>query len=317
MTALPPALVLTAGLGTRLWPITTRRSKPAVPLAGPALVERILIQLARQGVRHAVLNLHHDPAAITRIVGDGSPFGLRVRYSLEPVLLGSAGGPRHALPLIDGDTFLIVNGDTLTDMALAPMVAQHERSGAAVTMALGPLPSASYNGVLVDAHDVVTGFKPAGDTADAWHFVGLQVAHRRAFAGLEDGLPIDTVGATYRAMVRDAPGAIRAFRTPARFVDVGRPADYLAAAIALAGEPGSGPLRDPAAAVAADAEVEDSIVWPGAAIGRGCRLRHCVVTDVRVPDGLRAERCSLVPAEGLVPREGHRVVDGCLVVPFA
>ncbi len=314
---LPPALVLTAGLGTRLWPITTRLAKPAVPLAGPTIVERVLSQLAAQGVRDAVLNLHHAPATIAAIVGDGSQFGLRVRYSLEPRVLGSAGGPRHALPLLDADTFLIVNGDTLTDMALAPMVERHRRSGALVTMALGPLPSPQYNGVLLADDDAVTGFSKAGETAEAWHFVGLQVADRRAFADLEDGVAIDSVGATYRELVRTRPGALRAFRTWARFIDVGRPADYLGAALALAGEPGSGPLRDPAALVAPDATVTDSIVWPGAAVGAGCRLHRCIVTDVRVPEGLRAEAATLVPAGGLSPRARDRVVDGCLVAPFA
>jgi NDP-sugar pyrophosphorylase family protein len=317
MPGLPPALVLTAGLGTRLWPLTARVAKPAVPLAGPSIIERILAQLSSQGVREAILNLHHAPDSITAIVGDGSQFGLRVRYSLEPTVLGSAGGPRHALPLIDDDTFLVVNGDTLTEMALAPMVEQHRRSGALVTMALGPLPSASYNGVIVAPDDAVTGFSRAGETTDAWHFVGLQVAHREAFAYLDDGLAIDSVGATYRDLVRTRPGAIRAYRTAARFIDVGRPADYLAAALLLASEPGSGPLVDPRASIAADATVVDSIVWPGARIGPGCRLDHCIVGHVRVPDGLSAASCCLVPAEGLAPRPGDRVIDGCLVAPFA
>jgi len=315
--ALPPALVLTAGLGTRLWPITTRVAKPAVPLAGPTLIERILRQLARQGVRDAVLNLHHNPATIADVVGDGTQFGLRVRYSLEPEILGSAGGPRHALPLLDEETFLIVNGDTLTDMPLAPLVERHHLTGASVTMAVGPLPAAHYNGVILDGGDVVTGFSPAGQTAGAWHFVGLQVAHRDAFAWIADGVAVDSVGATYREMVRERRGSIRAMRTHARFIDVGRPADYLQAALALEGAPGSGPLCDPAAEIAPDAELTQCVVWPGAVVRRGCRLHRCIVTDVRVPAGLRVEAASLVPAAGLSPGPEDRVVAGCLVAPFA
>jgi NDP-sugar pyrophosphorylase family protein len=145
----------------------------------------------------------------------------------------------------------------------------------------------------------------------------LQVADRRAFSDLEDGVAIDSVGATYREMVRRAPGALRGFRTWARFIDVGRPPDYLAAALALAGEAGSGPLCDPAARIAADAQVTDSVVWPGAVVGAGCRLHRCVVTDVRVPDGLQAEASTLVAADGLSPRSRDRLVGGCLVAPFA
>lgn len=315
--ALPPALVLTAGLGTRLWPVTTRLAKPAVPLAGPSLVERILTRLAADGVREAVLNLHHAPETIAGVVGDGSQFGLRVRYSLEPHVLGSAGGPRHALPLLEADPFLIVNGDTLTEVDLAAMLYAHRRSGALVTMALGPLPSANYGGVLISDRDEVTGFSRPGAPVEAWHFVGVQVVQKEAFAHLDDGATIDSVGTVYRDYLRTRPGAVRAFRTWGRFIDVGRPADYLATALLLATEPGSGPLLDPTADVADAAEVSESIVWPGARIGAGCRLHRCIVTDVRVPDGLSAERACLVPAGGLAPRPGDRVVGECLVTPFA
>jgi len=82
-------------------------------------------------------------------------------------LLGSAGGPRHALPLLDADTFLVVNGDTLCDIELAPMIAAHHASGALVTLAVAPNPAPDrYNGLAVDAHDRLTGFVPRGQ-ADA------------------------------------------------------------------------------------------------------------------------------------------------------
>src|SRR4051812_32950178 len=103
-------------------PLSDVRAKAAVPVAGEPLVRRSLAWLQSQGVRDVVLNLHHRPETITTIVGDGSDLGVRVRYSWEqPRVLGSAGGPRQALPLIDGsaaDPLLIVNGDTLTDVDL-------------------------------------------------------------------------------------------------------------------------------------------------------------------------------------------------------
>ena len=114
---MPPALVLTAGLGTRLRPLTLVRAKPAVPIAGEPLVRRIITWLRSAGVSDLVLNLHHLPETIASVVGDGSDLRVRVRYSWEqPAVLGTAGGPRRALPLLSGGTFLIVNGDTLTDV---------------------------------------------------------------------------------------------------------------------------------------------------------------------------------------------------------
>src|ERR1700731_1987366 len=89
------ALVLTAGLGTRLRPLTDVRAKPAMPVAGEPLVRRIMQWLASHGVAHPVLNLPHRPETLTSIVGDGRDLGVRVRYSWEqPSILGSAGGPR-------------------------------------------------------------------------------------------------------------------------------------------------------------------------------------------------------------------------------
>src|SRR4051794_5148841 len=96
----PPAMLLAAGLGTRLRPLTSVRAKPAAPFIGRPLARRILIWLASHGIRHAIVILHHRPETVAAVVGDGSDLGLRVRYSWEQPVLGSAGGPRHALPLL-------------------------------------------------------------------------------------------------------------------------------------------------------------------------------------------------------------------------
>jgi len=154
------ALVLTAGRGTRLGLLSALRAKPALPVAGDPLARRILRWLARHEVRDAVLNLHHRPETITAVVGDGSDLGVRVRYSWEPRLLGSAGGPRRALPLLDAPRFWIVNGDTLHAMDLAPMARAHAGRGALVTMALVANPRTDRYGGVADEDGWVEGFTP-------------------------------------------------------------------------------------------------------------------------------------------------------------
>ena len=127
------ALVLTAGLGTRLRPLTYVRAKPAIPVAGEPLIRRIIAWLAGRGIRDLVLNLHHLPETLTAVVGDGADLDARVRYSWEqPVVLGSAGGPHLALPLIAAYTFFIVNGDTITDVDPRSVFRSHAASGARV-----------------------------------------------------------------------------------------------------------------------------------------------------------------------------------------
>src|SRR4051812_45986686 len=169
------ALVLTAGLGTRLQPLTLARAKAAALVDGEPLARRTIRWLVSQGIDDLVLNLHHKPETITAAVGDGADLGARVRYSWESPVLGSAGGPRHGLPLLlDGSaarTFVLVKGDTLTDVDLERMIDQHRRSGALVTMALIPNPRPDkYGGVRLDDRHGVVGFTRRGDTEPTFHF---------------------------------------------------------------------------------------------------------------------------------------------------
>ena len=128
---MPVALVLSAGLGTRLRPLSWLRAKPALPVAGAPLIAHILRGLASHGVREAIVNLHHRSETVAAAVGDGAAFGVRVRYSWEQPLLGSGGGPARAFSLLDGDELLIVNGDTLTDIDLRALYVGPRRLGRA------------------------------------------------------------------------------------------------------------------------------------------------------------------------------------------
>ncbi len=183
-------MLLTAGLGRRLAPLSDLKAKPALPVAGVPLAGRILRWLAGGGVTDAVLNLHHLPASVTEAIGDGSAFGVRVRYSWEPRILGSAGGPARALPLLDAEQFFLVNGDTLTDLDLAALAARHSESGASVTLAVVRNPDPlHYGGVVLDDEGRVTGFSAPGPANRGWHFIGVQAVNGSVFAGLNPDEP--------------------------------------------------------------------------------------------------------------------------------
>jgi NDP-sugar pyrophosphorylase family protein len=293
------ALVLTAGLGTRLRPLTLVRAKPAAPVAGVPLVGRILRWLHGQGVREAVLNLHYLPDTITRLVGDGAGYGLRVRYSWEDPVLGSAGGPRRALPLLASDPFLIVNGDTLTDVDLEGLARGHREHGARVTMALVPNREPDrYGGVLVDDEDRVTGFTRKGDARPSWHFVGVQAAAHEVFEGLKDGAPAESVSGVYRSLIESEPGSVRAFRTEAAFHDIGTAVDYLRTSLAFASTEGLVDLPvGTRVRIGPGSRLHHTAIWDDVVIGAGCALDGCVVGDgVVVPSGAAFTGCMLVPA---------------------
>ena len=315
-----PALVLTAGLGTRLRPLSYVRAKGALPLAGEPLARRILRGLQEAGVRDAVLNLHHLPHTLTGAIGDGADIGMRIRYSWEMPILGSAGGPRRALPLLraDGDeqSFLIVNGDTLTDVNIAALVDDHRSSGALVTMAVIPnTEPGKYSGVAADADGRFTGFVPRGSSERSFHFVGVQVAEPRAFASIPPDTPYE-VRTLYPALREAQAGAIRLFRTNAEFLDIGTPADYLSTALAIAERDHARTEGGARSQIAPDARVERSVLWDDVVIGEGAMLKECVVADrVVVPSDTSWHGVTLrVPAGELAP--GERVIEGLAVCPL-
>lgn len=306
------ALLLTAGLGTRLDPVTRLVAKPAAPLGDRTLVEHVIGWLAGQGVHDAVVNLHHLPATIAGVLGDGSHLDLRLRYSWEPSVLGSAGGPRRALPLLGSDPFLIVNGDTICTFDLASMIEAHHASGADVTMAVVPNPlPAHYNGIQADDDGVVTRFIPRGHSVPSWHFVGVQVVRRRVFEGLEDGVAMETVAGIYRALIETRPGSVRTWEARSRFLDIGTPRDYLAAA--LAQPPDS--WRE--VTIAPSARVTRSALWPGTTIDARAALADCIVAGVHVPAGLDARNAVLIPASYVRPGERVQVHGDIAAFPIA
>jgi len=314
-----PAMVLTAGLGTRLRPLSAVRAKPALPVAGVPLAGRILCWLAAGGVGDAVLNLHHLPETITAAIGDGEPFGVHVRYSWERVVLGSAGGPARALPLLDADRFFLVNGDTLTDVDLAAVAARHLSSGARVTLALIANPDPRhYGGVSVDESGRVTGFPRPGPDNRGWHFIGVQAVDASVFAGLDPDTPAETVSGMYRRLIVDEPGSVQAFISQASFQDIGTAADYLETSLALAAAEHVPDTRHGArTVVAAGAQVTHSVLWDDVWVGADAVIDHCVVADrVRVPAGARFSRRVLVNAADVTAGPDDQIVHGVLATPL-
>jgi NDP-sugar pyrophosphorylase family protein len=313
------ALVLTAGLGTRLRPLTFVRAKPAIPVGRDPIIRRIIRWLARHAVDDLVLNLHHLPETLTACVGDGSDLGVRVRYSWEqPVVLGSAGGPRHALGLLGSEAFVIVNGDTLTDVDLAALAADHRASGALVTLALVPNHDPMhYGGVQLDADHRVIGFVRRGSGASgSFHFVGVQVARAEVFEPLPDGEPSASIGGVYDALLSDSRG-IRGFVSNASFHDVGSVPDYWKTSWELLAAEGGEGRYGRNVAVADSAAVNQCLLWDNIEIPDDCTLDHCIVADgVRLRPGTRYSGVVLVPAASRTagPHRPDESIDGDLLI---
>ena len=281
-----PAIVLAAGLATRLRPLSLVIAKAAMPVAGASIIERILRQLRAAGVTDTVLNLHHLGHTITAITGDGSHLGVRLRYSWETTVLGSGGGPCRALRLIPGPRALVLNGDTLTDLDIPALVNAHTASGALVTLAVVPNTDPdSYGGVTARADGVFTGLVPPGSTEPSWHFVGVHVAERTAYDGISPDVPCDSISGVYTALARRVPGSVRVQPVTTSFVDIGTPRDYLRTCLALAASEGGSTIGT-RVQVDPSAQVTGSVIWDDVVVEAGARLDGCILmSGTKVPPG--------------------------------
>src|SRR3990167_6567846 len=154
------AMVLAAGVGSRLDPLTMQIPKPLVPVANRPVMEHILRLLKHHGVGQVISNLHYLPEKLVEYFGDGSALGLNMQFYLEEKLSGDAGGVRGCREFLGDETFLVLMGDLLTDVNLSHLVRQHKLKGAIATIAVKQVADVSQFGVvLTDEQGFITGFQ--------------------------------------------------------------------------------------------------------------------------------------------------------------
>ena len=271
-----------------------------MPVAGEPLVRRILRYAAGFDVREFVLNLHYLPETITTHVGEGADLGVRVRYSFESPVLGSAGGPRKALSLLPDEPFFIINGDTLTNVDLHALAQHHQESGALVTIAVVPNDrSDRYGGLIVDASGRFHSVVPPGSHARSYHVVGVQIAHPSAFARLRVDQPAESISGVYKELVKENLGHVRAFLCRADFWDVGTSADYLHACLSIGKAEGDVRQVGLRSAVHESAALIDCVIWDDVSVGAGATLKGCVIADgVTIPPGAAFHNCAIIQQDG-------------------
>jgi NDP-sugar pyrophosphorylase family protein len=313
------AMVLAAGLGLRMRPLSLLRAKPALPVLNRPLLHWTLERLARHGVSEVVINLHHRPESVVRAVGDGRRFGLRVRYSRERTILGTAGGPRRLRRFFGDEPLLLVNGDVVFDFDLTRLLARHRASRARATLALKPNPDPRRYAPVVTGPDgrirSLAGL-PRKARGRVSLFTGVHVLDPRLLDRLPPG-PSSSVRDLYAPLIaQDEP--VIGVRVRGSWHDLGSPSLYLASQLALlprvprrgrfllgAGArvaPGARIQRSvigPGAVIEAGAAVSGSVLWENVRVGPGARVRGCVVTDgVRIPEGARLSGTAVLRGRG-------------------
>ena len=175
------AMLLAAGLGIRLRPLTESVPKPLLPLGPCPLLVWNLLLLRRHGVENVMINLHYLGEQIRQALGDGSQWRMHLSYSEEPVLLGTGGGIKRVEEFFENNPFLVLNGDTIADLDVSELVARHHKEEALATMALRDDPDVERWGVIeTDKDDRVLRIQGKGRAAQADDVPPC----RRMFAGI-------------------------------------------------------------------------------------------------------------------------------------
>jgi NDP-sugar pyrophosphorylase family protein len=197
------AMVLAAGLGTRLLPLTERLPKALIPVAGRPMIEYSLLLLRYYGIRDVIINLHHLGAQIESYLGDGKGLGLQITYSEEAELLDTGGGLLKAKPFLQDGTFIVINTDVLIDLSLSTLVAFHEAKRAAATLVLRPDPLADqYGSMEIDADGRIHRFlrtqisRPDSHPTTKLMFTGVQVLEPRVFDCMESDSAVQKFSTT-------------------------------------------------------------------------------------------------------------------------
>jgi NDP-sugar pyrophosphorylase family protein len=330
------AMILAAGLGERMRPLTESRAKPSLTLLNRPMIVHTLHYLKRFGVTEVVINLHHQPESIRGVVGGGSRLGLKVHYSDEPVILGTAGGLKKAEAILrDGGSFALINSDFITDCDLGLALKKHRETAALATMVLTPIRAGvDYGVVETDDKDRVVRIagKPPGDPdphLGRYHFTGIHLLEPAIFDAIPAGRNVEINSEVYPGLIT-AGKPIRAFVHSGLWRELGTPQLYIDGSITLLKE-GKDPLLQPlqtqpgiyldrvvlppetlleppallgrGTTVGPKCSLQGAIVGKQARLGKGCSLRSTVVWDgARIGDGAELSEC-IVTSGVYVPPE--------------
>ena len=313
------AIILVGGEGRRLRPLTDTRPKPMMSLVDRPFVTHQLDQLRRFGVTDVIFSCGYRPEALEEHFGDGSRIGMRVRYVVDPMPLGTAGAIKNAEPLLSGRRTLVLNGDVLTDLDIFALVAQHESTQVSGTLALTPVDDPSrYGLVRLHADRRVEAFveKPTADQLRPGEpfliNAGTYLLERDVFDAIPPGEPCSIERDVFPELA--AAGRLAGFPSDSYWRDIGTPESYLQAHLdVLAG------------AVRTESPVGERYLGPGArlapgaAVGGGSTIGAAAVVE----DGARVER-SVIGSEAVIGREvrvagaivgaGARVGDGAEIL---
>ncbi len=300
------AMILAAGFGTRLWPLTIGRTKPAIPFLNRPLIGFTIDYLRRYGFEDIIINLHHEPDSVRQQIGDGSRFGVRIHYSVEePEILGTSGALDNVRDQLDKETFVVVNGKIITDIDLAKALQTHRQQKALATLVLKPNPKRErFSEVKITNDGRIAEFAgfPTPDSrlpTPPLMFTGIHLMQPEIFDYIPRGVFSDSVRDVYpQAMADGKTIAAHVASEESSWFELSTLQRYLEISLEFLSREGRNVVMDDDCQVDASAQLANSVLWKRVRVEAGARLTNCVVgDDVTIPAGTEFHHALIVRAD--------------------
>jgi NDP-sugar pyrophosphorylase family protein len=288
------ALILAAGFGTRLKPLTNELPKPLFPVLNQPILEHTLHFLSSQGIKEIAINLHHRPEKIIDYFGDGKDFGVTLHYSKEDEILGTAGGIKKLQSFFQDETFLVINSDVFVDINLNDVLKFHKEKNSKLTLVVRQDPNMEKyksiqrveEGRIV--HFLGTGIKNS-DPVTQVMFTGIQIMEPDIFSRIPKDEFCGTTEDIFPGMIQDEL-LVYGFLHNGYWIDMGTRETYIQAQVdALDGKLSlkifssrnpEGPLVVPPVYIGKNCEIsQEAQLGPYAVLGDGCRIRSGAVVE--------------------------------------
>jgi NDP-sugar pyrophosphorylase family protein len=334
------AMILAAGFGTRLFPLTIDRTKPAIPFLGKPLVGYVAEYVAKFGFRDVVVNLHHQPESVINALGNGDDFGVKIHYTIEePEILGTAGALDNARHLLEDETFLIVNGKIITDIDVSAALETHRKTGALATMVLIENKKRERFSIVETDGNSITGFgdfpqndsrfkdeefqNPKSKVQNPLMFTGIHILEPRVFDYIPRGVYSDIVPTFYNPAIKNGEKII-AHIADGNWFELSTIQRYLDISLAMLDGQKEKVVKGANVKISNSATVKDSVIWDDVSIADGARIFNTILGDgVEIRAGEKFENAAIVRADMLahcteIPAKAMKgeIVGENYVVPF-
>ena len=277
-------MILAAGMGERLGPLTNVSPKVLVPVVNIPVIDRVLELLKTHGVREIIINAHHHYQKIIDYLEEGNHFGIRMEIRIEKDILGTGGGIKNTQDFWDKDPFIVINGDILTDIDLGKVYKFHLKRNNLVTMVLHDFPK--YNKVRIDREMNILSIGPGTNLKDTLAFTGIHVISPEVLDSIPENKRYNIINC-YRKLI-DLKKPIRGYlATGHRWIDIGTIADYLGSNFNFL-PPGNIAI-DHGCRIDSGATLKDwAVIGKGSSIERGALVKRSVLwNDVIVREGIK------------------------------